>query len=218
MNPRARWISAALLATALLSACGALRRGGRAGGDPDLALLAEWLTGSFGSQRQAAADSAFFDIRLRMAPIWEGRADGVWLYVEQAVHGHELRPYRQRVYRLRRLDARRLESAVFELPGPERFVGAAGDAGCFAALTPDSLLPRAGCAIVLRRRADGAFAGATEAGACPSTLHGAAYATSEVVLTADRLVSWDRGWDARGEQVWGAVKEGYVFDRLPAGD
>jgi hypothetical protein len=32
-----------------------------------------------------------------------------------------------------------------------------------------------------------------------------------VVLGADRMVSWDRGWDATGAQVWGATKGGYIF-------
>lgn len=29
------------------------------------------------------------------------------------------------------------------------------------------------------------------------------------------IESWDQGFDAEGEQVWGAVKAGYQFDRLP---
>ncbi len=37
------------------------------------------------------------------------------------------------------------------------------------------------------------------------------YTTSEVVLSSDRMVSWDRGWDAEGKQAWGAEKGGYVF-------
>jgi len=35
-----------------------------------------------------------------------------------------------------------------------------------------------------------------------------------VTLTADRMVSWDRGVDAGGRQVWGAERGGYVFDRV----
>jgi hypothetical protein len=52
---------------------------------------------------------------------------------------------------------------------------------------------------------------ATSEQAATRTLRGAAYATSEVVIEPAILVSWDRGWNAAGEQVWGATKGGYEF-------
>ena len=54
--------------------------------------------------------------------------------------------------------------------------------------------------------ADGIFRGSTEAGQCPSALRGASYATAEVVVGPEGIDSWDRGYDAAGEQVWGAEK------------
>ena len=66
----------------------------------DLETLVEWMTGSFSSEAQAAADPDYFDIRLQMVPIWPDRADGAWLYVEQAAASSLDQPYRQRVYRL----------------------------------------------------------------------------------------------------------------------
>ncbi|MBN2171820.1 MAG: hypothetical protein JW819_10935 [Candidatus Krumholzibacteriota bacterium] len=36
-----------------------------------------------------------------------------------------------------------------------------------------------------------------------------------VALTAESLMSGDRGWDAGGEPVCGTVTEGRIFDRLP---
>jgi hypothetical protein len=45
--------------------------------------------------------------------------------------------------------------------------------------------------------------------------YGAVYATSEVTVTPEALISWDRGFGAAGEQVWGAVTGGYVFKKLP---
>ena len=89
------------------------------------------------SEGQAAEDSAFYEIELEMAPIWSERKDARWLYVEQAMAGHKDRPYRQRVYRLGRLDSGRFESAVFRLPGEKRFIGAWTDPARLGALTPD---------------------------------------------------------------------------------
>lgn len=177
----------------------------------DIDLLASWMTGSFSSAEQAAADPEHFrDVRLHMAPIWTDRSDGPWLYVEQAMSDSEARPYRQRVYRLAMVKDG-FESAVYELPGdPLVFAGAWRSPELVSGLTPQDLTPRQGCSITLRFE-DEAFRGATAGTNCVSTLRGAAYATSEVTIEEDRLISWDRGFDAEGWQVWGAEAGGYVF-------
>lgn len=178
--------------------------------DAQLQQLKSWMTGSFSSAEQAAADTNYFDIRLEMVPIWPERTDAFWLYVEQAAAWSLERPYRQRVYRLSRRDAETLESAVFELPHPLRFAGAWQEKQPLAQLTPDSLTERTGCAILLEFQ-DGAFVGSTTGQECTSELHGAAYATSEVRIEPTVLTSWDRGFDAAGKQVWGAETGPYIF-------
>jgi hypothetical protein len=175
--------------------------------------LCSWMCGSFSSAAQAAVDPEFRDIRLHMTRIWPERGDGRWLYVEQATAEREDRPYRQRVYRLV-ADDEGWVSEVYELPGdPLAFSGAWRDPARIAALDPAQLVPRTGCSIRLQWRGDGTYAGSTGVGTCPSALNGASYATSEVVITAATLTSWDRGYDAAGSQVWGAVQGPYVFVR-----
>jgi len=49
---------------------------------------------------------------------------------------------------------------------------------------------------------------------CPSELRGAKYATSEVTISKNGFVSWDRGFDENGNQVWGAEYGGYDFLRV----
>lgn len=212
------------LAAALLLACLAvearaseanLSLSGRDQVRADLAVLAAWLSGSFSSAAQAAQDDEFRDIRLQVAPIWRERADGPWLYVEQAAATSLEAPYRQRVYHLVAHDDGSLESVVYALPHPERVVGAWRRPELLAHLTPDGLEERTGCSIRLRRRADGSFVGRTGERSCPSDLRGASHATSEVTVTAGQLVSWDRGFDADGQQVWGAETGGYRFVREP---
>lgn len=179
----------------------------------DLDLLATWLAGSFASTAQAAASDEYLDIRLRMAPIWTDRVDGRWLYVEQAVADYRDRPYRQRVYRLREVAPGLFESEVYTLPDPESAVGAWRAATPLADLGPSELEPRIGCSILMRRQGD-AFIGGTLGRLCPSERRGADHATSEVRITADGMVSWDRGFAGDGSQVWGAAAGGYVFDRV----
>ncbi len=181
----------------------------------DVPTLASWLTGSFSSAAQAAADTNYFDIRLRVVPAWTDRADGPWLYVEQATASAQERPYRQRVYRVRDVGDGTFASEVYALPGPRRFAGAWRQAQPLAGLTPDSLLAREGCTVVLRRGADGRFTGGTVGHACASDLRGAVYATSEVTIGPDVIESWDRGFATDGAQAWGATGGGYVFRREP---
>jgi hypothetical protein len=182
--------------------------------DPELARLMTWMTGSFSSQAQAKADSSYFDIRLEMARIWTDRTDGYWLYVEQAAADYLDKPYRQRVYHVHRIDDTTLASDVYTFEEPLRFAGAWKDSHPLAALTPDSLSAREGCAILLYADGDTAFVGSTVDKNCSSDLRGASYATSEVRITADYLYSWDRGFDSNDNQVWGAESGGYHFDKI----
>lgn len=180
----------------------------------DLQRLVTWMSGSFSSQAQSEQDSAYYDIRLEMTPIWTNRTDGYWLYVEQAMASHLDEPYRQRIYHVTRDSAGSFRSTVFELPQPAEFVGSWKTPPAFNVLAPENLLERTGCDIVLEARGDSAFVGSTIGEGCASELRGASYATSEVVITESTLISWDRGFDADGNQVWGAEKGGYVFRKV----
>ena len=173
------------------------------------------MTGVFNSANQAAADPSYYDVQLATAPIWTERDDGCWLYVEQAISEALDRPYRQRVYHLvHDAETGDFRSDISELPGdPLAYVGAWREPARLNAIGPADLVLRRGCSIELRYR-DGAFAGATRDRDCESSLRGASYATSEVIIAPDRLTSWDRGYDSEGQQVWGAVDGPYVFDRI----
>jgi hypothetical protein len=171
------------------------------------------MSGDFNSNEQADLDKSYFHILLRMKPIWKERTDGYWFYVEQAVESSADKPYRQRVYHLYLHDDTTAVSKVYEIPRPERYTGAWNDDEILGRLPADSLIDRQGCSIYLHRVAKDLFRGSTPGKECLSTLRNAAYATSEVTIARDRLESWDRGWNADDQQVWGAEKGGYVFIR-----
>ena len=211
---RGRFISVLFAIIALSLAVSCIQRREVSEPHNGLEKLLSWMTGSFSSQEQAMTDSAFFDIRLEMVPIWPEREDGYWLYVEQAAADNLARPYRQRIYHLSRLDDSTYASSVFEVPAPEQFVGQWRAPDVFSELTLDSLSKREGCTIYLRLEGDSAFVGSTEGASCLSSLRGASYATSEVRITEQYLSSWDRGFDSTGTQVWGAEEGPYLFRKL----
>ncbi|HMQ69768.1 MAG TPA: chromophore lyase CpcT/CpeT [Ignavibacteria bacterium] len=180
----------------------------------DIDALVSMMEGSFSSGEQSKNDSDYFDIRLEMKRIWPERTDGKWLYVEQAVASSLDKPYRQRVYQVKSTYEGRFESIVYTINDPLRFAGVWKEEDPLSELTPDSLTLRNGCTVTLTLMEKGVYEGGTEGDYCESDLRGARYATSEVKITGDGIISWDRGFDAEGNQVWGAEKGGYVFLRV----
>lgn len=205
------------LATGLAGCVGGSDRSSNASVKAEgLARFQAALVGSYSSQKQSEQDKDYFDIRLRIVPIWTDRTDGPWLYVEQATAAALDKPYRQRVYRLSHVSGNTYRSDVYLLPEPAlNYAGAWRNQALFGKLTPERLDLKGGCGVVMTYDpATGTFTGGTQGNGCESTLRGAAYATSEVTMTNDLLVSWDRGYDAAGKQMWGAEKGGYRFDKI----
>lgn len=207
-----------LTTIAILLSLAALLLGGCAsGGDQhhgSLATLRDYMVGSFSSAKQASRDPENYrDIRLEMVQIWPERTDGTWLYVEQAVADSLEKPYRQRIYRLRHDTANVYTSDVYTLPEPaQRYAGAWQDPSRLGGLTPEQLSLKDGCSLTLTwHNCSAIFTGTTTGAGCESTLQGAAYATSEASISPFGMITWDRGFDRNGNQVWGATEGGYVF-------
>jgi hypothetical protein len=180
----------------------------------DFSTLIDYMTGSFSSAAQAKTDSDFYDIRLEMVRIWPENDEGAWLYVEQAVATHLDKPYRQRIYHVTQISENEFESAIFTFDEPLKVAGFWKTPDQFEELSFDDLTEREGCSVFLKKQADGSYAGSTNERDCLSTHRGASYATSIVTIKKNRLVSWDQGFDENGQQIWGAVKGGYIFDKI----
>lgn len=179
----------------------------------DLQVLLSHMQGNFSSYKQSKTDSAFFHIVLHMKPIWQEDKKVFWLYVEQAMATAQDKPYRQRVYQVSLLNDTSIESKVYEIKNALHYAGAWQKPELIATLSKDSLMLRKGCSIILHRQQKNIFYGSTVEKECGSNLRGAAYATSEVVIDEQKMVSWDRGWNHEDKQVWGAVKGGYIFEK-----
>jgi hypothetical protein len=190
--------------------------GGAAGGaatEAPAERLYRYLIGAFDSGDQAARDGEFRTIHLAICPADAPELGPRVLYVEQAAAEARDQPYRQRLYVIEDAPGGAAVSRVLELRDPGPAIGACGRAAPprFAAADAEE---RAGCAVTMAwQPAQRAWTGGTRERDCASSLRGAAYATSEVQLDGARLVSWDRGYDAAGAQVWGAVKGPYEFTR-----
>lgn len=179
----------------------------------DMKVLQSRMSGNFNSGEQSRRDTNFLDIRLIMKPVWAERKDGFWLYVEQASTKNLEKPYRQRVYHVFRQDKYTIASQVYELKDPKQYAGEWKKEKPLQDLKPEDLLSKEGCAIYLKKNKTGNFAGSTPGKECPSSLKGAKYATSEVVIMDKTLLSWDRGFDLNDQQVWGSEAGAYEFQK-----
>jgi len=125
-------------------------------------------------------------------------------------------PYRQRIYRVSSSGLGTVQTDVFSLPAPAEAVGAWRNPSLLDMVSVRDLNIRQGCSVYLTVQGD-PYVGGTRDQDCPSELSGAKYATGEAEIGPDGMVTWDRGFDADGRQVWGATKGGYRFDKLEAG-
>ena len=181
---------------------------------PSLDLLKNYMLGSYSSAEQAARDTNYFNIELEMVRIWLKETDGIWLYVEQATAKKKEKPYRQRIYHLTQQDDSTFISTVCTLDSMHLFMGAYQDIARFQGMKPKDAKPLPGCDLVLHWR-NGHFVGSTDGAKCKNAWGKATYATSEVDIGPDGMVSWDRGYDDTGTQVWGAEGGGYHFVKRP---
>ena len=172
--------------------------------------LAVTMEGSYTNAEQAKADTSYMEVEMEMVRIWGKRKDGAWFYVEQAAADTKDKPYRQRVYHVQEVNDSTFTSDILTIKSGEALYGAYKDPVKLDALRADSLGLLEGCTIRLQRRGN-VYVGGTNGRDCANSRNGASYATSEVSLFSNRMVSWDRGYDVAGKQVWGAEKGGYIF-------
>lgn len=180
--------------------------------DAELSELVNLMQGTYSSEKQAAADTAYYSISLRMVPIWKNK--GNYLYVEQALFKKQDKPYRVRIYKVSRKNNNEFISEIHTLKNEKEWIGKWRTPEAFDALTENDIELKPGCEVVLRRLGKNHFGGSTGAKTCPSELRGASYATSKVTLKEDQIISWDQGFDQNDKQVWGATQGGYFFDKL----
>ncbi|PKP16909.1 MAG: hypothetical protein CVU07_05395 [Bacteroidetes bacterium HGW-Bacteroidetes-23] len=177
----------------------------------DLKYLVAIMQGTYSSEKQSIEDEEYFNISLRMIPIWKEK--GNYLYVEQAMFEKQESPYRVRIYKVSQRNDE-FVSEIYTLKNEKEWIGKWKTPEAFAALSESDIELKPGCEVILKKQPDGTFVGQTGEKTCPSELRGASYASSKVTVTPTQILSWDQGFDKDGKQVWGAVKGGYIFDKI----
>ena len=177
----------------------------------ELKELVSIMQGHYSSAKQALADKDYYNISLRMTPIWKSK--GNYLFVEQALFDKQDKPYRVRIYKLTQ-QGNTFISSIYTLKDEKAWIGKWATPEVYELLSEKDIELKSGCEVVLIRTAKNTFEGATGDKTCPSELRGASWANSKVTVTKKSILSWDQGFDKEGKQVWGATKGGYQFYKL----
>ncbi len=180
----------------------------------DLKQLLSYMTGSYSGQTYL--DGTFFTkkTRMQLVQIWKERKDGYWLYREQAGIMYLDKPSHQIIYHLTQIDESSFKIDEFDVKDRKKFVGEWKKSAPMDALTPEALIERKGCSIILKKKNDSAFIGSIVGKACADPEIDAGYVKTDVKITATNFYIWDRFFDANDKQIWGPENNGFTFTKI----
>ena len=174
------------------------------------------LQGVMDTSAQAAADEASPAVQMTTCPIVfdgdvpEDYQSAAFLYQEQALIERLDQPYRQRFLAIAPdLLSNSIQSITFRPPHPEQWTGLCDRPHDDRAIQTRDLGEET-CWVFLRSAASD-YIGRTPVGGCPTNVNGAVAITNVVVLHDEGMDTWDRGFDADGNQVWGATTIPYQY-------
>lgn len=177
--------------------------------------LARCMAGDFTNQKQSFdLPQTYAHIRIFFRPLPLDFFSGIGFYSEQTYDYDLWTPYRQGVHRfVEQGDQIYIEN--YSLKDPLLYAGAGRHLEILHTITPNCIERRYNCSMVFRR--DGAiFRGSVEPGnACLIERNGRqTYLVSDVELTENTWISWDRGMDINThEQIWGSSAGPLKFEK-----
>ncbi|MBO1346093.1 MAG: chromophore lyase CpcT/CpeT [Hormoscilla sp. GUM202] len=101
------------------------------------------------------------------------------------------------------------ESRSFKPPSPAHLVGLCNRPEPQRVVS-SSEIGNPICSVFLSPEGD-RYIGQTQPGGCPTNYRGAVKITNRIILHSEGMDTTDRGFDAQGNQVWGATDSTYQF-------
>ncbi|MFM6188814.1 MAG: chromophore lyase CpcT/CpeT [Planktothrix sp.] len=153
------------------------------------------------------------EVQLNSTPGSVKPSEGVFLYQEQALTRNLSQPYRQRVLEIKpSADRNRIESVSFKLINPKNWIGLCQKPLSERVISSQEI-QNANCRVFLKPMGT-EYIGETQPGGCPTNFRGAVKITNTIKLDQQSMETQDRGFDAKGKQVWGAENRSYQYQRI----
>jgi CpeT protein len=187
----------------------------------DLYMYSEWISGTFTTTLQSIEDEYFDNVYVYTTK-FRSNEMGNWFYTEQGEIKDRI-PYRKRIYIVSTINDTTIISRVFKLKN-ENFTSSKNESRFFnrndleyklSILEFDDLEEMCGCSTYIYKRyiksGGWYYYGSTNEMECKGTFRGATHTTSHFKVHSNGIVSWERGWNDNGEQVWGSTKGPYFY-------
>lgn len=173
--------------------------------------VASWMTGDFDTfaqvERDEANDTQYKHIRalIHVAPVSiAGMENGLAFYVENQSSADRPRPYRQRVYVMKRGANGKILVEIYKIKDDKDFINAYRKPELLQKLIFERLIREEGCDITFAKASDNLYKGAAgENRTCKSNLRGATFMMSHVELSPTEWMNLDQGFDEAGNHKWG---------------
>lgn len=180
-----------------------------------LISLARVMAGDFSNYKQSQDNPKdYAHIRVFFRPLPWSFFSAIGFYSEQAYDYDLWTPYRQGIHRLvDRGDHIYIEN--YSLQDGMLYAGAGHNRDILETISPENIARRYNCSMVFHQEGN-LFRGAVEPGnKCLINRKGVeTYLVSQVEITENTWISWDRGMDIEtGEQIWGSAIGPLKFEK-----
>jgi hypothetical protein len=182
--------------------------------NPSVKEVVTYLVGVMDTTAQARENPQIAKVQMTTCEVsLAPPTDSIYLYQEQAIIDKLNQPYRQRVLEITPANnPGTVKSIAYKLQNPGNFINL-----CNKNLTERQLSKTAigeWVCTVLLTPIEGGFRGETPPEGCPTTARGAVKITNTIMLRPDSMDTSDRGYNAAGQQIWGARDNFYQFRRV----
>ncbi|RMF22631.1 MAG: chorismate mutase [Cyanobacteria bacterium J083] len=173
------------------------------------------LVGKMDTSRQAIANPQRANVQMTTCRVNVKDKDKQnsltqYLYQEQAIVGKLNQPYRQRFLAITPgKNPSEIISFSYKPNNPAQWINFCQVPLPQRNLTTD-LLGESVCRVILKPLIN-VYIGVTPPEGCPTTARGAVKITNRILLHAQGMDTWDRGFDKEGKLVFGAKDEAYQF-------
>ncbi|MDY7020774.1 MAG: chromophore lyase CpcT/CpeT [Cyanobacteriota bacterium] len=182
--------------------------------------VVKYLTGVMDTTAQAEAIPGMPKVRMTTCVVkvpdaeeMTQRSPSIFLYQEQAITKTLNQPYRQRFLQISpSADGEKVESATFVPRNKLALVGFCRQPLSERLVNVEDLGDYR-CSVFLKRSGS-EYIGQTQLEGCPANFKGVVTVTNKIILNADGMETFDRGYDQKGNQVWGAENRPYHYQRV----
>jgi hypothetical protein len=181
--------------------------------------VASRLEGTMDTSAQSRANPKVANVRMTSCRIGINQSNSpstnksIFLYQEQALSSELNKPHRQSFLEISSVNnGRTVRSLSYKPVNPQAAINLCNKPTSERMVKLNDI-GKPFCTVFLTRSQEN-YIGITPSQGCPANVRGAVKITNTIVLSDATMKTWDRGFNAKGKQVWGDESNGYEFRKI----